>query len=100
MPKAFCAIFTYPSKRGSGESMHRFPCDEPRRQKWIDFVRACGLQDWSPVQNSRVCGLHFEAHCYMPKTLDWRTWVFRHDLVHCSVSCCTKHSSRQQMPGS
>lgn len=70
MPKAVCAVFTCPSKSGSGVSLHAFPRDGPRRQKWIEFVRACGRVNWDPVQNSRICGLHFEAQCFMPTTLD------------------------------
>ncbi|XP_075739974.1 uncharacterized protein LOC119173936 [Rhipicephalus microplus] len=70
MPKAVCAVFTCPSKSGSGVSLHAFPREGPRRQKWIEFVRACGRVNWDPVQNSRICGLHFEAQCFMPTTLD------------------------------
>uniref|UniRef100_A0A224YVD2 Protein containing THAP domain n=1 Tax=Rhipicephalus zambeziensis TaxID=60191 RepID=A0A224YVD2_9ACAR len=73
MPKSFCAVSFCTSKSGSGVSLHTFPRDEPRRQKWIEFVCACGrqeYQDWSPVQNSRVCGLHFEAHCFTTKAPD------------------------------
>ena len=87
MPKSFCAVSFCTSKSGSGVSLHTFPRDEPRRQKWIEFVRACGrqeYQDWSPVQNSRVCWLHFEAHCFTTKAPDlaYSTSVFRLDPVH------------------
>ncbi|XP_037527624.1 THAP domain-containing protein 10-like isoform X1 [Rhipicephalus sanguineus] len=70
MPKAFCAVPFCPSKTGSGVSLHSFPRDEPRRQRWIEFVRSYGRQDWSPVPNSRVCGLHFQAYWFSPKLPD------------------------------
>ncbi|XP_065311896.1 THAP domain-containing protein 10-like isoform X1 [Dermacentor albipictus] len=65
MSRKVCVVALCPS----GESdvpYHRFPRESsPRRQRWIDFVRASGRGDaWSPRESSRVCSRHFAPSCY------------------------------------
>ncbi|KAH7948734.1 hypothetical protein HPB49_001429 [Dermacentor silvarum] len=45
---------------------HKFPRrSSPRRQRWIDFVRASGRGDtWTPRESSRICSRHFAPSCY------------------------------------
>ena len=62
-----CVVRTCSSRRGkSGKcvAFHAFPSREPQRSQWVDFVRAVGPRDWTPVINSRICSLHFAAGCY------------------------------------
>ncbi|XP_054925791.1 uncharacterized protein [Dermacentor andersoni] len=65
MSRKFCVVALCPS----GESdvpYHRFPRESsPRRQRWIDFVRASGRGDaWTPRESSRICSRHFAPSCY------------------------------------
>ncbi|XP_075731550.1 uncharacterized protein LOC142774685 isoform X2 [Rhipicephalus microplus] len=86
MPVAHCVVPLCRSTMKSGVPLHAFPRDEPRRQQWIAFVRACGRQDWSPVQGSRVCGLHFETYYYNPKPPDSTFMIRPHPvLMSCAV---------------
>ncbi|XP_075559882.1 uncharacterized protein LOC142591439 [Dermacentor variabilis] len=65
MTRKLCVVSLCPS----GESdvpHHRFPRESsPRRQRWIDFVRASGRGDeWTPRESSRICSRHFAPSCY------------------------------------
>lgn len=60
-----CCVDFCTSYSSSGVSIHRFPVDGARRQKWIEFVRgAGGRSEWTPRTSSRICSLHFEPACY------------------------------------
>ena len=48
--------------KGSGTSFHRFPHDEPRRQRWINYchrVDPVNLKPWQPSKTSVMCSAHF-----------------------------------------
>ncbi|XP_049524146.1 uncharacterized protein LOC119453496 isoform X2 [Dermacentor silvarum] len=65
MSKKICVVPLCPAKE-SDVPYHKFPRrSSPRRQRWIDFVRASGRGDtWTPRESSRICSRHFAPSCY------------------------------------
>lgn len=62
----FCSVNGCSSKTAIGVSLHSFPKDHDRLQKWISFCNNKPL--WKPKTGNRLCSVHFDNESWEPRT--------------------------------